>query len=512
MNPFRFTVGSAVLSTALIVVAGCDRQNGAGGAPAGGAPGGGGAAGGPPAPAVMVAMATARDVPVYLDRIGNAQAIESVMITPRIAGQIIDRAVQDGAFVKKDQVLFHIDPRPTQAALASAQAQLAQAKAAVDFARIELDRYQAVAGTQAVSKSDLDTRRNAVDVAVAQQGAAEAAVNTAQLNLDYCTIRSPIDGRAGAVLVDVGNVVKENETSLLSVQRLDPVYVNFTINESQLAEVRENMANGSLVTEARLPADSGPPHHGSLTFVDNAVQGATGTVELRATLPNADAHFWPGQFVQVRLILRTLKDAILVPSAAPQLSQSGPYVIVVKPDNIAEMRPIVAGQTQGDQVVITKGLAAGEHVVVDGQLMVRPGAPVRPQAATQPTTGQAAGTASSTTGGGTADAQSAARSGSNSTGQSTGQAGDNAANTNADSTGQTTPGDNLTNNGTSNAMPGAGASTTGPTTTPSRESGNAGTNGAAADPNRTAHTGAPVDENHALNSGTPSGNTGSNRP
>ncbi|MGC4032075.1 MAG: efflux RND transporter periplasmic adaptor subunit [Tepidisphaeraceae bacterium] len=329
-----------------------------------------------PPPAVVVVDAATKDVPVYIDGIGKATAMEAVTITPRIAGQIVERKFEDGADIKKGQVLFQIDPAPAQAALASAQAQVAQAKAAYEFAKIELDRYSAVAGTRAISKSDYDTKQNAVDVASAQQAAAEAAVRTAQINLDFCTIRSPIDGRAGARMVDVGNVVKENETALLSVQKINPIYADFTVNEQQLADVQANMANGTLKTLVSLPVDK-EGREGALTFLDNAVQDATGTVKLRATMPNQDLHFWPGQFVNVRLVLKTLKGAVIVPTSAAQLGQKGPYVLVVKSDSTAEMRPVTQGQTQGDSLVISTGLQPGEKVIVEGQMMVRPGAPVR---------------------------------------------------------------------------------------------------------------------------------------
>lgn len=331
-----------------------------------------------PPPTVVAVEAKAQDVPMYLDEIGKATALEAVTITPRISGQVIAKQFEDGAEVKKGQVLFQIDPAPSQAALAVAQAEVARAKAAADFAQIELNRYTAVAGTQAISKSDLDTKRNAVDVANAQVASAEASVRTAQINLDYCTISSPIDGRAGSRMVDVGNVVKENETALLSVQKLDPIYADFTVNEQQLAAVRQNMANGALKTLVSLPTDAiTDGREGTLTFLDNAVQDGTGTVKLRATLANKDTHFWPGQFVNVRLVLKTLKDAVLVPTSASQMSQKGPFVFVVKPDMTAEMRPVKPGQMQGDMIVIADGLAAGEKVITDGQMMVRPGGAVR---------------------------------------------------------------------------------------------------------------------------------------
>ena len=370
----RFSIGATGLIAAALVttaLVGCDRS-----APAGGAPGGPGGGMEMPPPSVQVVPVVTKDVPVYLDEIGKAAALEAVTITPRIQGQIIERLVEDGADVKKDQVLFKIDPRPTQAALESAQAQAAQAKAALGFANIELERYQAVAGTRAISKSDFDTKKNAVDVAAAQLSAAEAAVRTAELNLEYCTVRSPIDGRAGSRMVDVGNVVKENETALLSIQKLDPIYVDFTVNEQRLPAVRQNMANGTLETQVRLPSQLDQPRVGTLTFLDNNVQQATGTVRLRATVPNADRLFWPGQFVNARLVLRTQKDAALVPSTALQIGQAGNYLLVVKADATAELRPVVLGQEQGEFTVVESGVTAGEQVIVRGHMMVQPGGKV----------------------------------------------------------------------------------------------------------------------------------------
>ena len=330
-----------------------------------------------PPPLVVAVKAEQRDVPHYIDAIGKIVPLEAVTITPRIDGPIVERKFEDGADVKKGQVLFRIDPAPTEAEVASAKAQLAQAIAARNFAKIELDRYAAVANTQAISKSDYDTKRNAVEVAEAQVAAAEAAVRTAEIRLGFCTIVSPIDGRAGSRLVDVGNVVRENETALLSVQSVAPIYADFTVNEQQLSAVRQYMAKQTLKTFVKLPTDGNDGEEGTLTFLDNSVQQGSGTIRLRATIDNKNAHFWPGQFVQVRLVLETLQGAVLVPSAAPQTSQAGPFVLVVKPDSTAEMRPIERGQVQGDKVVIAKGLAAGEQVITDGQLMVRPGGPVR---------------------------------------------------------------------------------------------------------------------------------------
>jgi multidrug efflux system membrane fusion protein len=224
-----------------------------------------------------------------------------------------------------------------------------------------------------------------VDQSEAQVEAAKAAIETAQINLDYCYMHSPIDGRAGARLVDAGNVVQANTTSLLSIQRVDPIYALFTVAENDLPGVQKQMNRGTLKALVRIPSDpEDSARLGKVEFLDNSVQNSTGTVNLRATLPNLDRHFWPGQFVNVRLELDTQKGAVLVPNEAAQISQKGPFVFVVKADDTAELRPVTLGQRQGSDVVITKGLAAGERVVLAGHLLVRPGDRVQVQSASPP--------------------------------------------------------------------------------------------------------------------------------
>jgi membrane fusion protein, multidrug efflux system len=331
-----------------------------------------------PAPLVTLVTASATDVPVYLDEIGKSGAFESVTVTPQVGGRITERHFEDGANLTRGQLLFVIDPRPYQAQVDSAQANLSQAKAAVELAKIQFDRDAGLVGTKAISQQDYDTKKSTVDVDQAQVEAAEAALETAKLNLEYCFIHSPIEGRAGARLVDIGNVVQANTTSLLLIQRLDPIYADFTITERDLPEVQREMKLGTLKAEVRLPSEpEGRGRSGQLTFLDNAVQNGTGTVNLRATIPNSDRHFWPGQFVDVRLVLATQKGAVLVPNQATQISQKGPYVYVVRSDGTAELRLVKLGQRQGDHVVVADGLRAGESVVMTGQLMVVPGFKVR---------------------------------------------------------------------------------------------------------------------------------------
>jgi multidrug efflux system membrane fusion protein len=367
---FRYWESSrVVLCAAILSAAGC----GKGGPPAGMPQ--------MPPPLVTVTNAVAQDVPVYLDEIGKNYAFESVTLMPQVSGQIIERDFEDGASLKKGQLLFVIDPRPFKAQLDAAEAQLAQNKAALDLASTQLKMYAAIADSRAVSQFDYETRKNAVDAGKAQVQSGEAAVETAKLNLEYCYIHSPIDGRAGARLVDTGNIVQANTTGLLSIQRIDPIYADFTITEQDLASVRQQMARGTLKALVRLPSDAeSAARPGNLTFLDNSVQNATGTVFLRATVPNSDHHFWPGVFVDVKLVLETQKGAVLVPNQAMQISQKGPFVYVLKTDNTVDLRPVTLGQTQGDNIVIKSGVAAGERVVVTGQLTIGPGAKVRTDA------------------------------------------------------------------------------------------------------------------------------------
>lgn len=330
----------------------------------------------PPAP-VTVATAVAQDVPVYIDAVGKIVAREVVSIQPQVSGRITRIHFTDGADVKAGDPLFTVDPRPYQAQLNQAEANLAQAEATLSLAKVNFARVENVSDPRAVSRQDYDAKKNAVEAGEAQVRQLRAAVEVARLNLDYCNIRSPINGRAGERTVDAGNVVTANNGSLLVIQRLDPIYADFTVTESQLSSVQRNMAKGVLKVEVRLPDDEARPREGKLTFLDNSVQEGSGTVKLRATLANADRRFWPGRFAKVRLILQTQRDAVLVPADAPQLSAKGSFVYVVKADSSAELRPVKVGQRQSDLVVISDGLKASERVVVSGQLGVTPGGKVR---------------------------------------------------------------------------------------------------------------------------------------
>jgi membrane fusion protein, multidrug efflux system len=335
----------------------------------------------PPAPrSVAVTKVITKDVPLYLDEIGTCTAVETVQVQAQVSGQIISRDFEDGADVKKGDVLFRIDPRPFEAALASAQADAALAHATL-ARQTELRSKAVVAGQD-------------YDVAMASAMKGDAAVKSAQVNLDYCTIRSPIDGRTGIRNVDVGNVVGPSSPPLLTVQRLDPIYTDFTIAEPDIPRVRQHLNGPPLQVLTETENDYLPPRRGELTFIDNAVQPGLGTVRARATTDNHDRSLWPAQFVRVRLILETLKNATLVPSGAVQIGQNGPYVFVVKPDSTLDLRQVKPGQKQdSDMTVITQGVKSGESVVTRGQLQLSPGMKVAAQEEKQPHDGGANGAA-----------------------------------------------------------------------------------------------------------------------
>ncbi|MFN2508589.1 MAG: efflux RND transporter periplasmic adaptor subunit [Chthoniobacterales bacterium] len=317
---------------------------------------------GPPPRTVLVAKVTTKDVPLYLQEIGTTAAYETVQVQAQVSGQIIAREFQDGADVKKGDLLFRIDSRPFEAVLASAKAEHALAQA-------NLNRQLELQAKNVTATQELDTAR-----ANAQR--AEAVVAAAQVNLDFCTIESPIDGKVGLRNVDAGNVVGPSSPPLVTIQGLDPIYTDFTVAEPDLPLVRRYLDNPNLKVMTDAEGDNVEPRFGDLYFIDNAVQPGAGTVKARAVTPNPDRALWPAQFVQVRLILDILKDSMLVPSGAVQIGQNGPYVFVVRPDSTLDLRQVKQGQNHGDLTVISEGVKAGETVVVSGQLQLSPGAKV----------------------------------------------------------------------------------------------------------------------------------------
>jgi multidrug efflux system membrane fusion protein len=267
--------------------------------------------------------------------------------------------------VKKGDLLFTIDPRPYQAALD-------QAKAQAELDQLNLKRQEDLRARKVISQQDYDT-------AVANAQKSQAATESAQVNLDWCYIKSPINGRVGLRNVDVGNLVGPSTASLVTIQGLDPIYTDFTVAENDLPLVRKYLGGPNVKVQTYLSDGSIMPRMGDLYFIDNAVQPGSGTVKARGVTPNPDRALWPSEFVRVRFILDTLKSATLVPSQAVQVSQSGPFVFVVKPDNTADLRPVKPGQRQEGDLTVIEGVKPDETVVVTGQLALSPGAKVAPQ-------------------------------------------------------------------------------------------------------------------------------------
>jgi multidrug efflux system membrane fusion protein len=318
-----------------------------------------------PRPA-SVAKVITKDVPLYLDEIGTCAAYETVQVPAQVSGVIIGRHFQDGSDVKKGDLLFTIDPRPYKAALD-------QAKAQAELDEVTLKRQEDLRRRNVIAQQDYDT-------ALANAQKSQAATEAAQVNYDYCFIKSPINGRIGLRNVDVGNLVGPSTGALVTIQGLDPIYTDFTVAENDLPLVRKYLGGSNVKVETYLSDGSITPRVGDLYFIDHAVQPGSGTVKARGVTPNPDRALWPSEFVLVRFILDTLKGATLVPAQAVQISQAGPFVFVVKADNTVELRPVTPGQRQqGDRTVIESGVKPDETVVVTGQLALSPGAKIAPQ-------------------------------------------------------------------------------------------------------------------------------------
>src|SRR5690242_19523718 len=326
-----------------------------------------------PAVPVTVAEAVRRDAPVELREIGNVQAYATVSLKSQVEGQLARVLFAEGQEVKRDDLLFVVDTRPFEAALRQAEANVARDHAQAENARVELQRLGRLIKQGVVSRDEYDqarTRALSYDASVA---ADEAAVERARIELQYCYLRSPVDGRIGQILVHEGNVVKANETPLAVINQVRPVYVEFSVPQQELGEIRRRMAEGPLGVTAHVGDDGGSPVPGELTFVNNTVDAATGTVLLKALMPNADEALWPGQFVNVVVRLTVLPGAVVVPSAAIQTGQEGAYVFVVGADGTVESRPVALGHAVGQDVVVERGIVPGDRVVTEGQLRLGPG-------------------------------------------------------------------------------------------------------------------------------------------
>ena len=393
----------------------------------------------PPAVPVGVAAAARKPVPLQVTAVGSVQAFTTVGLKAQVPGQIVEVHFKEGQEVKRGDLLFTIDPRPLQAAVrqmeanvakdraqmrqmeatvnqkqaevTQAEANLARDLAQLDNARVQEERYRELVRRELIAREQYDQVRTnfsalqatvqadraAVDNAKASARAAEAMVDnakaaiaaneamvdTARLQLAYTTIRAPMDGRTGNLLVQAGNVVKGNDDNpLVVIAQVRPIYVSFSVPEQHLTDIKRFQAQGPLQVEAAL--DKGARRVvGALTFVNNTVDPTTGTIQLKATFANADNALWPGQFVDVGLTLTT-EQAVIVPAQAVQAGQQGTFVFVVKPDRTVESRPVKVGRRLGGQLVVEQGLAGGEQVVTDGQLRLIPGARVEIKPAKAP--------------------------------------------------------------------------------------------------------------------------------
>jgi multidrug efflux system membrane fusion protein len=331
------------------------------------------AAKGPAPVTVTVAPALQESVPVRVQAIGNVEPYLTVAVKARVDGQIVAVNFREGEEVHKGDVLFRIDPRPFEAALRQAQANLLRDRAARDQARSQERRYQDLLEKNFVSKEAYAQIRTNAETAEATAKASEAALENARLNLEYCTIRSPLEGYVGKTLLQAGNLVRANDVNpLVVINQVRPIYVSFAVPEQKLPEIRRYQAQAALRVDAILPDRGAAPIIGRLVFIDNAVDPSTGTIRLRAEFENRDAALWPGQFVNVNLRLYEQPDAIVVPSRAIQTGPQGQYVYVVGDDMLAQVRPITVQEVDGDRAIVGSGLAKGERVVTQGQLRLGP--------------------------------------------------------------------------------------------------------------------------------------------
>jgi multidrug efflux system membrane fusion protein len=329
-----------------------------------------------PAAPVKTGDVIRMDVPLQINAIGNVEAYNTVSVKAMIAGEVDDVHFKEGQDVKQGDLLFQIDPRPYAAALKQAEAQLARDVAQAKNAEEQAKRYAILVQKDYVAKDQYDQLKANADALAAAVDADKANVENSRLQLAYCTIKSPIDGRVGSVLINKGNVIKANDLVMVTINKIKPIYVTFSIPEQNLSDIKKYMAGGSLKVDALIPGDEKRPAQGKLTFVDNAVDATTGTIKLKGTFENTDRRLWPGQFVNVVLTLSTQRNAVVMPTAALQAGQQGQFVFVVKPDLTVESRPVTVARAYGELTVIAQGVKPGEKVVTDGQLQLIPGTKV----------------------------------------------------------------------------------------------------------------------------------------
>ncbi|MDN3515915.1 MAG: efflux RND transporter periplasmic adaptor subunit [Candidatus Brocadia sp.] len=325
---------------------------------------------------VTVAVVEQKDIPIQIRTIGSVEAYSMVSVKTRVEGELTRVYFKEGQEVKKGELLFLIDPRPFKASLSQSEANLARDTAQMKKAEADARRYEELFRSGVASRQEIDQYRTDLEALMATVRADEAAVENAKLQLGYCHIRSPINGRVGKHEVNQGNIVKDIDTILVTINQTKPIYVTFSLPEQELSEVRRHMARKNLKVEAIVPGNEMNPVVGELTFINNEVNKSTGTILLKAVFANKDEFLWPKLFVNVVLTLTTQPDATVIPSQAIQIGQEGNYVFVVRPDFTVEFRPVILGDRFKQETVITKGLQPGEKVVTDGQFLIVQGSKV----------------------------------------------------------------------------------------------------------------------------------------
>jgi membrane fusion protein, multidrug efflux system len=330
----------------------------------------------PPVP-VVVGQVLQKTIPITLEAVGNVEAYSVVSIRSQVSGTLLAAHFKEGDFVRKGQLLLTIDPQPYQAALAQAQAALARDKAVALNNRVQAERYSKLLAEGVVPEQQVDSFKSAAEASDAVVNADEAAVKTTQLNLEYCTIYSPIDGRTGTLMVKPGNLVKAADVPIVVINQVNPIFVNFALPQQYWPEIKKYVAQGTLQVTTTVPRDPGPPELGALTFVDNAVDPTTGTIHLRATFTNLQNRLWPGLYVNASLKLFDQSNATVIPAQAVAAGQKGSYVYVLRADRTVEPRLVVSSRTVDGEAIIDQGLKPGETIVTDGLARLEPGAKVQ---------------------------------------------------------------------------------------------------------------------------------------
>lgn len=327
---------------------------------------------------VIVAKSLVKDTPIYLEYVGHMEPYSTVQIQSQVAGTLMEKHFEQGQYVEKGDILFSIDSRPYVAALQKAEATLVQNLAALRLSEETVNRNAKLAEQDYVAKLTFDQYVTNLSVDQAVITSNKADIETAKINLDYCTIKAPISGRTGVLQTNVGNLVTVAEnTPLITLNQISPIYLNFYVPEKYLPKIQAFHKKNPLKVSAFLNQDYKTPFDGNVTLIDNQVDPATGMILIQATLPNTDESLWPGQFVATRIYLETIKNAVLIPEEAIQFGQNGSYVYVVKEDQTVEMRSIVKGQNEDGYVIVEKGVEGGETVVIEGHINLYSGAKVQ---------------------------------------------------------------------------------------------------------------------------------------